>query len=226
MIVTSFLVAAVVATAGCKYERSGESAAASTNKWAVLTALPCVAVPGNAKLLDESGSLALFAGETAEDTAYNKESTCDMRKSLFLRRRILNGTEEWRLLLTTGSEWREADGMDEWCSTHTRLVKSCFCVCRANFALNGRHVWLVCESNFATFRVICSYETQANTLRVIIDGDTADEQPDGTILVKNKKTYLSDENGEPLGARFYDAWINPDGEIVRKGKLKTAEEVD
>ena len=87
-------------------------------------------------------------------------------------------------------------------------------------------MWLVCESNFATFRVICSYDTQANTLRVIIDGDTADEQPDGTILVKNKKTYLSDENGEPLGARFYDAWINPDGEIVRKGKLKTAEEVD
>ena len=62
--------------------------------------------------------------------------------------------------------------------------------------------------------------------RVLIDGDTADEQPDGTILAKNKKTYLFDDNGEPLGARFYDAWITADGKVVRKGKLKTAEEVD
>ena len=73
---------------------------------------------------------------------------------------------------------------------------------------------------------ICSYDLYNRTFRVLIDGDTANVQPDGTILVKNKKTYLSDENGEPLGARWYDVWINPDGEIVRKGKLKTAEEVD
>jgi len=52
------------------------------------------------------------------------------------------------------------------------------------------------------------------------------EQSDGTFLIKNKKTYLSDKNGEPLGARWYDVWITPDGKIVKKGKLKTLEETD
>lgn len=48
------------------------------------------------------------------------------------------------------------------------------------------------------------------------DGDTIDVQPDGTILVKNKKTYLHDKNGESLGAAWYDEWIAPDGRVVRK----------
>ena len=226
MKIALLLVSALGIFAGCRYERSGETAASVSNEWASLTALACVAAPGPAELLDESGAFALFSGETAEDSAYNQTSRYDSRNSLFLRRRRPDGAEEWRMLLTTGSGWREADGMGAWCSTHTRLVKGCFCVQGARFASDGRHLWLVCESNFATFRVICSYDTQANTLRVIIDGDTADEQPDGTILVKNTKTYLSDENGEPLGARWYDAWIAPDGKVVRKGKLKTAEEVD
>ena len=51
------------------------------------------------------------------------------------------------------------------------------------------------------------------------------DAPDGTILVKNKKTYLDDDNGESLGARWYDAWITPNGKVVRKDKLKTVEEV-
>lgn len=223
---TLFLAVVLAAVAGCKYERVGASVAAESDEWPALTALPCVVAPEKAELLDESGALALFSGETADDSAYNRTSSGDSRNSLFLRRRRPDGAEEWRMLLTTGSGWREADGMGAWCSTHTRLVKGCFCVQGARFASDGRHLWLVCESNFATFRVICSYDTQANTLRVIIDGDTADEQADGTILVKNTKTYLSDENGEPLGARWYDAWIAPDGKVVRKGKLKTAEEVD
>ena len=54
--------------------------------------------------------------------------------------------------------------------------------------------------------------------RVLGDGDTADEQPDGTILIKGRKTYLQDEKGEPLGAAWYDVWITPDGKVVRKTK--------
>ena len=45
-----------------------------------------------------------------------------------------------------------------------------------------------------------------------------DEQPDGTILIKNRKTHLQDEKGEPLGAAWYDEWIAPDGKVVRKSK--------
>jgi hypothetical protein len=59
-------------------------------------------------------------------------------------------------------------------------------------------------------------------LRVLIDGDTAKEQPDGTILVRGK---LNDENGESLGARWCDVWITPEGKIVRKGKLMTIDEM-
>lgn len=46
--------------------------------------------------------------------------------------------------------------------------------------------------------------------------ESEEEQEDGTILVRDKKTYLSDENGEPLGAAWYDVWLTPDGKVVRK----------
>ena len=65
-----------------------------------------------------------------------------------------------------------------------------------------------------------------NTLAVLTDGDSADEQPDGMILVKGKKTYLSDENGGPLGARWYDLWMTTDGKVVRKGRLWSMSELE
>ena len=34
-----------------------------------------------------------------------------------------------------------------------------------------------------------------------------------------------DENGEPLGARWYDLWMTPNGEVVRKGRLLSADEL-
>jgi len=195
-----------------------------------LTGLSCESAPSNAELLCESGEFALFSGETDEDSAYNKarepESLDPCRNSLFLRQRKADGTEEWRVLLTTGSNWREAAGVDEWSSCRARDVKNCFYVYKASFSSDGRHLWLVCNPHTYTYSVVCSYDVYSQTFRVLIDGDTADEQPDGTILAKNKKTYLFDDNGEPLGARFYDAWINPDGEIVRKGKLMTVEELE
>ncbi len=33
-----------------------------------------------------------------------------------------------------------------------------------------------------------------------------------------KKTYLVDEDGNPLCAAWYDAWIAPDGKVVRKSE--------
>ena len=229
---TIFFCAALAAIAGCRY--ASEYIAKPSTPFAA-TRLEQLgshypAKPEKAKLLCESGGLALFEGETAEDSVYNKarepESLDPCRNSLFLRRRGADRTDEWRVLLTTGADWREAAGMDEWCSDRAKDVKKCFYVLKASFSSDGRHLWLVCSPHTYTYSVVCSYDVYSHTFRVLIDGDTADEQPDGTILAKNKKTYLFDDNGEPLGARFYDAWINPDGEIVRKGKLKTADEVD
>ena len=52
----------------------------------------------------------------------------------------------------------------------------------------------------------------------MIDGDSATDQPDGTILVKGKKVYLYDKNGEPDGAGLCDVWITLEGKIIRKTK--------
>ena len=60
---------------------------------------------------------------------------------------------------------------------------------------------------------------------MLTDGSAIDEQPDGTIIVRDKKTYLDDENGESLGARWRDIWMTLDGKIIRRGKLMTCEEV-
>lgn len=224
--------AALATIGGCRYAPNGDavSVAPFSESRAQLPGTPCKSVLEKAKLLDESGALALYVAETAEDSAFNKaresEPLDPCRNSLFLRLRRANGADEWRVLLTTGSEWHDAAGMDKWCSDRARDVKNCFYVFKASFSSDGRHLWLVCSPHTYTYSVVCSYDVSNRTFRVLIDGDTAEEQPDGTILAKNKKTYLFDDNGEPLGARFYDAWINPDGEIVRKGKLKTAEEVD
>ena len=93
------LVAALAVVAGCRYDQGGKSAASVSGEWPALTALPCVAAPGEAELLYESGELALYAGETAEDSAHNKardpESLDPYRNSLFLRRRRANVANSW-----------------------------------------------------------------------------------------------------------------------------------
>ena len=226
------IIAFAAIEAGCRYasECDGKTSTLFPVTRLEMLGPHCQAQPEKSKLLCESGELALFAGETAEDSAYNKacapESLDPYRNSLFLRRRKADGSEEWRVLLTTGSDWREAAGMSKWNSDRAKDVKDSFHVYKASFSSDGRHLWLVCDPHTYTYSVVCSYDVCNQTFRVLIDGDTADEQPDGTILAKNKKTYLFDDNGEPLGARFYDAWISPDGEVVRKGILKTADEVD
>ena len=68
----------------------------------------CESPPANAALLDQSGALALFSGETAEDAAFNESigrkapESPRKRRSLFFRWRAQDGTDEWRLMLTTG----------------------------------------------------------------------------------------------------------------------------
>ena len=217
--------AVLAVVAGCKYEREAKSVSPFSDEKAALLGLLCEAEPGKVELLDESGTLALFAGETPEDSAFNKEereihpSLPCLRNSLFLRRRMADGSYQWRFLLTTDSDWRVPDGMGKWCSLHAQGLKDCFFVDKASFASDGRHLWLVCDPQTYTFHVICSYDVYDRTFRVLTDGYTAVEEPDGTIKVEDKKIYLEDKNGEPLGAAWYDVWISPDGTVVRKGEI-------
>lgn len=186
--------------------------------------------PKDAELLNEYGDLALFSGKTKEDIAFNAEperekDLCD-RNSLFLRRRKKEGGDEWRLVMTSGGDWKDADCMGDWGKIWVGDVRDCCKIVRASFSKDGRFVWMVCDPSCSFgFDVVCRLDLREKTLAVLIDGDTADEQPDGTILVKGKKTYLSDENGEPLGARWHDVWMTPDGKVVRKGKLWSADEL-
>ncbi len=191
---------------------------------------PYKAEPANAELLCEKGDISLFAGETDADIASNVDTErmndWGYRNSLFLKRRKADGTAEWRLILTSGSEWNEAAGMDEWCKMQASDIRSCYKVVKASLSKDGRYIWMVCDpSCSAWWDVVCRFDLRENTLAVLIDGSSADEEPDGTIMVTGIKTYLSDENGEPLGARWYGAWINPNGETVRKGKWMTIEEM-
>ena len=180
--------------------------------------------PKNAELLYEAGDCALFAGETEADDVFNAAARkadleCpEIRNSLFFRQQTKDGTNVWRLVMTSGGGWKDAVGVSEWCKDRASGVRSCFFVVKARMSADGRGIWLVCDPHTSTYFLVCRYNFDDNSFRVLCDGDTADEQADGTILIKNKKTYLYDEKGVSLGAAWYDEWIDPDGKVVRKTK--------
>jgi len=219
---TMLFVVALAVVAGCRHVQGGsmKSAAPFLGDNATLPGVQA-AEPLNGKPLERSGALALFSGETAEDAAFNeaeRQNYQKFRNSLFLRRRMADGTYEWRLLLTTGSDWRVPAGLGDWCSEQAGNLKRCFCVNTASFSSDGQHLWLVCDTGNYMWSIVCAYDVNNNMLRPLIDGDSATEQPDGTILVKGKKVYLYDKNGEPDGAGLCDVWITPEGNIIRKSK--------
>ena len=174
--------------------------------------VPYEGAPKNCKLLYECGWIALFAGETTEDVAHKG------RRSLFARLRMEEGTELWRLVLTTGSSWKVGERMNSWSQNMESLIREDFCVRRARASMDGRTIWLVCNPHTDLYNVVCRFDLEEKTFKVLIDGDTAEEQADGTILVKDKKVYLQDANGEPDGAAWCDVWITPDGKVVKKTK--------
>lgn len=180
---------------------------------------PYAAEPTDARLLNVYGDFALFSGETEADVAANQsdENTWH-RNSLFLRRRTTNGKTGWRLILTSGSDWKDADGMGEWGKMRASDVRSCYNVVNASLSKDGRYIWMVCNPSCSFWwNIVCRFDLRENALAVLIDGDSADEQPDGTILVTGKKSYPSPDDG--LGAIWRDVWINPKGEIVRNGEI-------
>ncbi len=187
--------------------------------------MPYASEPKNAELLYEVNDLALFAGETESDIAFNKSNDWLQRNSLFMRRRMGSGREEWRLVMTAEGEWMLAEGMDEWCNARAEDARWDFRVMEASLSKDRQSVWMVCDPHIGTYYIVCRLDLNKNTFRVLIDGHAAEEQPDGTILVKGKKTYLNDENGESLGAAWYDLWMTPDGKVIRKTEPVTAQQM-
>ena len=187
------------------------------------------AEPKEAKLLNEYGDFALFVGKTDADAAFTAEpkqkDDWGIRNSLFLRRRTKCGKDEWRLLLTSGGDWKDADDMGEWGKNMANDIRKCFNVIRASLSKDGRYVWMVYDPDISLYNVVCRFDLCENFLCVLTDGDSADEEPDGTIWVLNKKIYLYDKNGEPDGAGWIEEWITPDGKVVRKGEPKRQEAV-
>lgn len=190
-----------------------------------LPGMPYASEPKSAELLYEVDDLALFAGETESDIAFNKSNDWLQRNSLFMRRRMESGREEWRLVMTAEGDWKIAEGMDDWCESLAREARREFDVLAASLSKDRQSVWMVCDPHIGTYYIVCRLDLNKNTFRVLIDGNTAEEQQDGTILVRGKKTYLNDENGEPLGAAWYDLWMMPDGEVIRKTKPVTAQQM-
>lgn len=198
---------------GCRYER------------VALPGTPYAAKPKSAELLYKVDDLALFAGKTESDIAFNNSNDWLQRNSLFMRRRMGSGREEWRLIMTAEGDWKLAEGMGKWCNDRAEDARRDFCVMKARLSKDRQSVWMVCDPHTSTYSIVCRLDLNTNTFRVLMDGDTAEEQPDGTILVKGKKTYLNDENGESLGAAWYDLWMTPDGKVIRRTKPLTADQL-
>ncbi len=167
------LVAALAVVAGCRYDRCSGNAVRTPEECPALTELPCVAAPGKAKLLDESGELALFSGETVEDADSNNAADPDRpyRNSLFLRRRRADGTEEWRVLLTSGSNWREATGMSESGSRELRRLENHLYIWSADFGSDRPHLKIGLLTGNGAWSVVCCPDDGLGAIwqEVIID---------------------------------------------------------
>ncbi len=206
-------------------EAGVKSPVSHQSQWLMSIGMPFGGMPKNVKPLHEIDDLTLFVGETESDMAFNAKSRNESRNSLFLWRRTKDGTDEWRLLLTSLGDWKAAEGMERFGRNWTGDVYRCLDIRRANLSKDGRSIWLVCDSHNSLFSLVCRYDLREKAFWVLTDGDSADEEPDGTIWVLNKKIYLTDKNGEPDGAAWREEWITPDGKVVRKGEPRRAEDV-
>ena len=216
---------ALAVIVGCAPDGGRGSAAPLLGERLAMLGTPYQAGPKDARHLYESGELALFVGETEADAAFNADKQDYRRNSLFLRRRTKEGRDEWRLLLTSGGDWKDADGMDKWSKGCADDIRESFYVWRASLSKDRCYIWLVCERHLCSYDIVCRFDVGENALCVLTDGDSADEESDGTIWVLNKKIYLYDKNGEPDGAAWVEEWITPDGEVVRTGEPKRQEDV-
>ena len=121
------------------------------------------------ELLDESGDIALFAGRTESDIAFNKANDWRFRNSLFMRRRTVAGTNEWQLIMTANDK-----NID-------------FEVMKARLSKDGRFVWMVCNPHTSTYYNVCSLELATKKFKELIDGDSVTEQAEVHFLSKGRR---------------------------------------
>lgn len=206
-----------VGIAGCKYALNGTTGSAAPFSDELLASLgtPYVAEPKNAKLLNGYGDIALFSGETDADADFNVSSLFHSRNSLFLRK-LKEGKDEWRLLLTSAGDWRwrDADGMDESYKKWMSEIRENFNVHDARFAKDGHRIWLVCK--IRDFHVVCRFDFRENTMRCLCEGGRAEEQPDGTVRVRDRHICIC--KGGYFAIVDSVKWITPDGNVIKKDK--------
>ncbi len=147
-----------VAAAGNRRLASGAEARS------VLPGVTYGATPGNLEWLDGAGTWALFAGETAEDSAVvaaevsRDPETPLWQNSLFLRCLGTDGKPEWRLVLASGMAWRPED-MADWLEKEFRER---FFVLHARFSSDRRHIYLVLDPHTYTWFAVCIYDMCTN----------------------------------------------------------------
>ena len=199
-----------VAAAGDRRPASGAGARS------VLPGVTYGATPGQLERLGGAGAWCLFSGETKEDAAFTAAEVLQdpetplRRNSLFLRCPAADGTPEWRLVLTSGAVWRP-EGMQDWLEKEFRER---FYVLHAQFSSDRRHILLLLDPHTYTWFAVCVYDMCIHELRFLSNGDEVEECSDGTLRIKNVKSYSYNENGVPCGAIWHDQWMRPDGSTV------------
>ncbi len=207
-----FAVAAVIVFGGCGFV-AGDCAAreaAFSSECGALPGIPYRATPLDAQILYESGEFALFAGETVSDTEHNdaegnvhEESSQLLRNSLFLRRTLDNGKYEWRLLLTTGGDWRDAEPSDTWALSHSANLRCQFLIYGACISSDGRYIWMICNSQgveYFTFTTICRWRHRGGKeLRFLSPKNAQDHPP---CIDESKMGKFPQKGYWPRGADY------------------------
>ncbi len=205
---------------GCgKADGGGRAVGAEGDARQVLPGEVYAGTPGRLERFEGAGEWVLSAGETVEDAAFvagELETDPEMplwRNSLFLRHSGVGGAPEWRVVLTSGAGWR-AEGMSDWMEEEFRERLH---VLQARFASDGRRILLVLDPHTHSWFAVCTYDWRDKVLRFLFDGSGIEELSDGTLVVREAKSYRRDANGEFLGADWHDRRFSPDGREMGVG---------
>lgn len=172
----------------------------------------CDVPPADVELLDENGACAVFAGETAEDAAFNEalrkggSESPALRNSLFYRWKGPDGTEDWRLLLTTGLDGVSTyDERNPRNPDQLRKLKACFNVVTAEFSRTGCGIRLTCAPHEDGHVVNCWLDlySDGKQLRLVDDWSSEEKLFDDDVL-----HWLAPEEETQEAAP--DAEIDPD----------------
>lgn len=186
--------------------------------------------PKDAEKLYESGDVALFVAVTEADVAHYAEEQskygydAESCNSLFMRTRVKENSYKWQRLLSSNDGTKIADMESKWCVDASKRALDNLYVVGAIITKDRSSIWMTCRST-PLYTVVCKLDLINKTFSVMTDGCSPEEQEDGTIRIYDKKTYLQDERGEPLGAHWYDLWMTREGEVVRKTKPRILQDM-